>query len=150
MLTSRWPISSLLLAAICVSPGFAANKTGTHVHTPKFKPRYTGLASWYGNRHQGHRMANHERFDARHLTAASWYFPLGSVMLVVNLENGKSAVVTITDRGPDRRLHRVIDVSEAAAEQLDFIHEGLTPVFVSPALCVDLQQSTYNTELIEP
>ena len=98
----------------------------------KVKTQYLGIASWYGEQHQGRKMANGQRFDRRKLTAASWYFPLGTIVRVVNVENGKSVVVTITDRGPNLRLNRSIDLSEAAAKRLDYVEQGLTKVFIYP------------------
>jgi rare lipoprotein A len=98
----------------------------------KFKTQYIGTASWYGAQHQGRKMANGKRFDRRKLTAASWYFPLGTTVRVVNVKNGASVVVTITDRGPNLRLHRILDLSEAAAKRLGYVEQGLTPVFIYP------------------
>jgi len=86
-------------------------------------------------------MANGKTFDRRKLTAACWWFPLGTVIRVVNLENGKSVVVTITDRGPNHRLNRVLDLSEVAAEQLDYVGRGLTRVFFSPVVTLETQQA---------
>ncbi len=94
--------------------------------------RETGIASWYGGEHQGRKMANGQRFDRREFTAASWDFPLGTFVRVVNAKNGDSVVVTITDRGPNHTLHRVIDLSEAAAKRLDYLGQGLTRVYVYP------------------
>jgi len=98
----------------------------------QFKTKYIGTASWYGAQHQGRKMANGQRFDRRKLTAASWYFPLGTQIRVVNVKNGESVVVTVTDRGPNLRLHRILDLSEAAATRLGYVEEGLTPVFIYP------------------
>ncbi len=95
-------------------------------------------------------MANGQKFDRYKLTAACWCFPLGTVIRVVNLDNGKSVVVTITDRGPNLRLHRVLDLSEAAAKQLDYIARGLTPVFFSPAVAVETQPAQLDAHLLEP
>src|SRR6266436_4849441 len=106
------------------------SKSLTAVKTLKL--RYVGTASWYGKQHQGLKMANGKRFDRHKLTAASWYFPLGTTLRVVNLKNGKSVVVTITDRGPGMHLHRLIDLSEAAAGRLDYVGQGLTSVFIFP------------------
>lgn len=75
-------------------------------------------------------MANGQRFDRTKLTAASWDFPLGAVVRVVNVKNGDSVVVTITDRGPKQALHRIIDLSEAAANRLDYLDQGITQVLL--------------------
>jgi rare lipoprotein A (peptidoglycan hydrolase) len=94
--------------------------------------RKTGIASWYGGQHQGRKMANGQRFDRRALTAACWVFPLGTLVRVVNVKNGDSVVVTVTDRGPNHNLHRVIDLSEAAATRLDYLGQGLARVYLYP------------------
>ena len=98
----------------------------------QFKTKYIGTASWYGAQHQGRKMANGQRFDRHKLTAASWYFPLGTQIRVVNVKNGESVVVTVTDRGPNLRLNRILDLSEEAAKRLGYVEEGLTPVFLYP------------------
>jgi rare lipoprotein A len=114
------------------------------------KMRYVGTASWYGQRHEGRKMANGKRFDSHKLTAASWYFPLGTTVRVVNLKNGQSVVVTVTDRGPGMHLHRLIDLSEAAAERLDYIGQGLTSVALYPVVPVQTQPARMDVHLVGP
>ena len=114
------------------------------------KLRYVGTASWYGKQHQGLKMANGKRFDRHKLTAASWYFPLGTKIRVVNLKNGKSVVVTITDRGPNLRLNRLVDLSEAAAERLHYVGQGLTSVFLYPVVSINTQSAALDSHLVEP
>jgi rare lipoprotein A (peptidoglycan hydrolase) len=75
---------------------------------------------------------------------------LGSMIRVTNLENGKSITVTVTDRGPNFRLHRILDLSEAAANELDYIQKGLTPVFVSPVVSYEPQHADLQSVLVEP
>ena len=118
--------------------------------TNRFKVSYIGTASWYGKKHQGRKMANGQRFDCRKLTAASWYFPLGTPVRVVNVENGQSVVVTITDRGPNLRLHRILDLSEAAAADLDYVGQGLTKVFLHPVVSIETASAGFDSQLIEP
>jgi len=115
----------------------------------KFKTQYIGTASWYGEKHQGRKMANGKRFDRHKLTAASWYFPLGTTIRVVNVKNGESVVVTITDRGPNLRLHRILDLSEAAAQRLDYVGQGLTPVFLYPVPSFETKAARFDSGLIE-
>ena len=86
-----------------------------------------GVASWYGHPHHGRLTASGQRFNMYELTAAHRTLPLGSRVRVVNLANGRSVVVTITDRGPFIK-HRVIDLSYAAARQLALIGPGTGPV----------------------
>ena len=118
--------------------------------TRKLKTKYVGTASWYGAQHQGRKMANGKRFDRRKLTAASWYFPLGTKIRVENVKNGKSVIVTITDRGPNLRLHRILDLSQAAAQRLDYVGQGLTPVFIYPLPSIDTQAAAFGSGLIAP
>jgi rare lipoprotein A len=90
-----------------------------------------GRATWYGDDWQGRATASGERFDKRKMTAAHRSLKMGTRVRVTNDKNGKSVVVRINDRGPygkDRR--RIIDVSEAAAKQLDFIDAGWCPVTI--------------------
>ena len=95
--------------------------------------RQVGLASYYGAGFNGDRTANGEVFDQRKLVAAHRTLPLGSVVRVTNLENGRKVVLRIVDRGPYGRNHRkgcIIDVSKAAASRLGFVHDGLSRVRV--------------------
>ena len=114
------------------------------------KLRYVGTASWYGKQHQGLKMANGKRFDRHKLTAASWYFPLGTTLRVVNVKNGESVVVTITDRGPNLRLNRLVDLSEAAAQRLNYVGQGLTSVFLYPVVSINTQSAVLDSHLVEP
>jgi rare lipoprotein A len=113
-------------------------------------PRILGLASWYGKKHQGRKMANGQKFDRHQLTAASWLFPLGTKIRVVNIINGRSVLVTITDRGPSHRLQRIIDLSEAAAEQLGYTHQGVTPVLIIPTVNLEPSPAISDEHLQEP
>jgi rare lipoprotein A len=119
---------------------------------PSVKPKghIVGIASWYGLQHQGLKMANGKRFDRRKLTAASWYVPLGTVLRVVDLENGRSVTVTVTDRGPNLRLHRVVDLSEAAARQLGYVEKGLARVYVSPVESYAPQHAEIRRTVVAP
>ena len=93
-------------------------------------------------------MANGQRFDRHKLTAASCMLPLGTIIWVMNVENGKSAVVTITDRGPKRELDRVLDLSEAAAKRLGYIEEGLARVVFSPVSGVEADKAPSDSRPI--
>lgn len=86
-----------------------------------------GVASWYGKEFHGKRAANGEVFDMTAYTAAHRKLLLGSIVRVLNLENGKSVHVRITDRGP-YVIGRMLDLSQAAARALDTIEEGTTAV----------------------
>lgn len=89
----------------------------------------TGIASWYGPNFHGKRTANGERYNQNDLTAAHRTLQMPSLVRVTNLENGRSVVVRINDRGPFKR-GRIIDVSKRAAELLGFIGNGTARVRV--------------------
>jgi rare lipoprotein A len=91
----------------------------------------TGIASFYGEECAGKLMANGKPFDPSLYTAASYDLPMGSHVMVRNLTNGRTVDVVITDRGPNHRLHRLIDLSEAGAYKLGYTHEGITLVAIS-------------------
>lgn len=86
-----------------------------------------GLASWYGPNFAGRQTANGEIFDPSQLTAAHKTLPFGTQVRVTNLNNGRSVVVRINDRGPFKP-GRVIDLSRAAAERVGMISSGTAPV----------------------
>ena len=96
----------------------------------------TGKASWYGEQHRGKLMANGKPFDPDKLTAASWFYPLGTKVRVTLLEEkgkSRSVLVTITDRGPARNLveeGRIIDLSHATFRKLAHPDLGLVDVKV--------------------
>ena len=101
----------------------------------KFGRSGSGLASWYGARFHGRPTANGERFSMGSFTAAHRSFPLPSYVRVTNVQNGRSMVVRVNDRGP---FHggRVIDVSSRAADVLGFKGTGVGSVkldLVGPA-----------------
>jgi rare lipoprotein A len=88
-----------------------------------------GYASWYGSEN-GSLTASGERFNLHALTAAHRSLPFGSVVRVTNEQNGRSVDVRINDRGPFTGDHRIIDVSSAAADELDMKTAGIVPVDV--------------------
>lgn len=86
-----------------------------------------GMASWYGPGFHGRLSASGERFNQNAMTAAHRTLPFGTRVRVTNVNNGRSVVVRINDRGPFIR-GRVIDLSAAAARQLGMINSGVAPV----------------------
>ena len=93
------------------------------------RPSYVehGEASWYGAEFDGNTTSSGEPFDSQELTAAHPELPLGAEVEVTNVATGRSVEVEINDRGPCVD-GRAIDLSEAAAEQLDMLDEGVAPV----------------------
>jgi rare lipoprotein A len=149
MRTQLRVIALVVVASLLwMAPVFAVSQ-GVKVQgkAKKLRTQYIGTASWYGEQRQGRKMANGQPFDRHKLTAASWYFPLGTKVRVVNVKNGESVVVTITDRGPNLRLHRIVDLSEAAAERLGYVGQGLAPVFLYPVPSFETKAAGFNSEL---
>jgi len=89
----------------------------------------TGIASWYGDQFHGKRTANGEVFDKNTLTAAHRTLQMPSLVRVTNLENGRSVVLRVNDRGPFSK-GRIIDVSHQAANVLGFTNKGTARVRV--------------------
>jgi rare lipoprotein A len=90
----------------------------------------TGHASWYGKKFHGRKTASGEVYDMFKLSAAHKTLPLPSYARVTNLSNSKSVIVRVNDRGPFGRA-RIIDLSYAAAKQLDIIQHGSSQVEIS-------------------
>jgi rare lipoprotein A len=86
-----------------------------------------GQASYYADKFHGRKTASGEVYDRNKLTAAHKTLPFQTKVVVKNLKNGKSTTVVINDRLPNSSS-RVIDLSEAAAKQLDMIREGVIQV----------------------
>jgi len=99
---------------------------------PREQPDYdeTGIASWYGPTFYGKQTANGEMYDGNALTAAHKTLPMPVNVRVTNLDNGKSLVVRVNDRGPYAR-GRIIDLSKRAAELLDVVQTGTARVRVT-------------------
>lgn len=90
-----------------------------------------GTASWYGSQFRGRKMASGDRFDPDHPVAAHKTLPLGTLVRVTNLENKRSVVVCIADRGPFAH-GRVIDLSRSAARHIGVGDAGLMKVRLEP------------------
>lgn len=103
---------------------FAASACVTSAHVGD---QMTGTASWYGKGYQGKKTANGEIFDQNKLTAAHKSLPFNTKVKVANQNNGKSVVVRINDRMPQSNS-RLIDLSHAAAVQIDMIKAGIVEV----------------------
>ncbi|MBL4775919.1 MAG: septal ring lytic transglycosylase RlpA family protein [Mariprofundus sp.] len=88
-----------------------------------------GVASWYGQKFHGLRTANGEIYDMHSLSAAHKTLPLPTLMRVTNVENGRSVIVRVNDRGPFVK-DRLIDLSYAAARELGFVKMGTAHVRV--------------------
>lgn len=112
-------ISLFFYLSIAVALGSCAT-----VGSPRSGSVYqTGMASWYGAQFQGKKTASGERFNMRELTAAHRTLPFGKRILVKSLTTGKTVSVRINDRGPFHG-NRVLDMSYAAAAELDIVRKG--------------------------
>lgn len=109
---------SLMMLASC-----AAQKGGSYAPGTALR----GEASYYGRGFHGRKTASGEKFDMHALTAAHRTLPMGTRVRVTNLDNGRTVVVRINDRGPFHK-RRIIDVSYAAAHKLDMLRSGVVPV----------------------
>ena len=113
-----------------VEPVRSANSRPYTVMGKRYRPmlarepyRERGAASWYGRKFHGRQTANGETYDMYEMTAAHKTLPLPSYARVTSLENGRSVIVRVNDRGPF--LHdRIIDLSYAAANRLGFVNSG--------------------------
>ena len=122
-----------------VAPPRAARKPvrmRTHGATParsveRWKRGARGFATYYAKAFDGRTTASGEKFDNDEMVAAHPQYPFGTIVRVTNLRNGRSVNVRIVDRGPSRRPRAsgvIIDLSRAAAEELEFIRAGRTRV----------------------
>jgi rare lipoprotein A len=99
------------------SSGFSGKKTDSQ----------TGNASYYADKFNGRSTANGERFNNNAFTAAHRKLPFGTQVKVTNLSNGKTVMVRVNDRGPFAG-NRIIDLSKAAAQQIDMVRAGVAKV----------------------
>jgi rare lipoprotein A len=88
---------------------------------------YSGIASYYHPKFNGRKTANGEIFNNEKFTAANNFLKLGTMVKVINPKNGKTVIVKINDR-MNKKNHRLIDLTEAAARQLDIIQQGIGKV----------------------
>jgi len=111
-----------------------------------------GVASWYGGEFHGRPTSSGEVYDMYQLTCAHNTLPLGTIVMVTNLENGRSLELKVNDRGPFVK-ERIIDVSYAAAQMLGMWGKGTAPVKVEvlslatePILRFTLQVGSFTDE----
>ena len=115
-----WPLLAIALALS------SAKAAAAPCRLPSVAPEGAIVASWYGSEHHGQLTASGEKFDEHALTAAHPSLPLRALVRVVNLLNGRTVQVRITDRGPGHG--RGIDLSQQAARLLGMEACGLAPV----------------------
>jgi rare lipoprotein A len=105
-----------------------------------------GNASWYGVPFHGRRASNGEVYDMYKLTAAHRTLPFETTVRVTNLNNGKSTVVRITDRGPFVE-NRIIDLSLAAAQEIDLVGPGVASVRLEVLGLVDPTSGFFTVQV---
>lgn len=103
----------------------------------------TGIASWYESAIDGALTANGERFNPEALTGAHKSLPFGTIVSVHNLANGKTVEVRINDRGPYVE-GRIIDLTPAAAQAIDMLESGITPVELEIIYEPPIPESLYD------
>lgn len=118
-------ISFLAWGCTGASPRFTSKDV--ELPPPGASHQLSGIASYYSDEFHGRTTANGEVFDMNLLTAAHRTLPFNTKVLVRNLENNKSVIVRINDRGPFKD-NRVIDLSLEAAKQIGLIANGTAPV----------------------
>jgi len=112
-----------------LTPGIPPALNAPPVPAAEVESKLDGIATWYGAGLQGHETAEGERFDMNRFTAAHRKLPFGSIVRVTNLQNGRSVVVRINDRGP-LPSDRMIDLSRAAARRVGMIGAGVARVHI--------------------
>ena len=105
----------------------------THAQNPTFK----GNASYYADKFHGRRMANGERYHRDSMTCAHLKYPFGTMLKVRNPLNNKTVIVRVTDRGPYSKRF-VVDLSRAAARELDIIRSGFSLVEITPYYPIEI------------
>jgi rare lipoprotein A len=121
-------LATFITFALCACSDAQALDARTHTHGAKH-PRIAkaiqhGKISWYGRAFAGHRTASGERFDPHALTMAHRSLPLGTIVFVINDDNGRGVTLRVNDRGPYCD-GRVADVSRAASRELGFQAFGI-------------------------
>lgn len=122
-------LSAAVLTACSSSVRFSKSVTSDETGNYQTGEEFVGYASYYSVSFEGKRTACGEIFDNSKFTAAHKTLPFGTRCEVTNLENGRKTIVRINDRGPFIR-GRIIDLSRAAAEELDMIESGVVKVSV--------------------
>jgi rare lipoprotein A len=110
------------------------------------EPFEEGKASWYGAPFHGRRASNGEVYDMNRLTAAHRTLPFNTVVRVTNMTNGKSTTVRITDRGPFVD-NRIIDLSFAAAKEIESVGPGVVPVRLDILSAIDPTAGYFTVQI---
>jgi rare lipoprotein A len=145
---------SLFFITLCFAGKYPPQNIGGYplrLHSRNFLRRRVkiGLASWYGSGNPDEGLnfftANGNIFNPYSLTCATRHYPFGTKLKVINLDNGKSVIVVVDDRGPaDWLSDRKIDLTKEAFSKIANPRKGLIPVIIEPVKNKSAQQKTYQ------
>jgi rare lipoprotein A len=147
-------IFSLLIIIIILISACGISRKGTDFASAEnARVIENGVSSWYGPNFHGKLTANGEVYDMDGITAAHRTLPFGTILLVENLDNGKTVQVRINDRGPYAK-NRIIDLSRGAAKRIDMIEAGTARVRLyllegdlENSRITDIKVPTYTVQL---
>jgi rare lipoprotein A len=111
------------------SASFSVNAAKKQAANAKNSHAEKGIAAFYGRSMEGHRTACGSTYVPSEMTTAHRTLPCGTKVRITNTKNGRSVEATVNDWGPTSRK-RIVDVSRAVAERLDFVKQGTTTVEV--------------------
>jgi len=149
-------VSIIVVFGILVLTGCGMSKEtldADYASTENARAIENGVSSWYGPNFHGKLTANGEIYDMDGITAAHRTLPFDTILLVENLDNGKTVQVRVNDRGPYAK-NRIIDLSRGAAERIDMIGPGTARVRLyllegdlENSRVTDLKVPTYTVQL---
>ena len=143
---TRQPPPSQPMATAAATPPPAPPKRDTNPPPSSSGRTEEGNASWYGAQFNGRKSSNGETYDMYKMTAAHRTLPFETMVRVTNLNNGKSTVVRITDRGPFVG-GRIIDLSLAAAREIESVGPGVVPVRLEVLGDVDITAGFFTIQV---
>lgn len=131
-----WATGGMALARPSAPPAHVARHLGPHESIDHSGRKQKGRASYYAPHFANRRMADGRRFNPDSNMAASRTLPFGTTAKVTNLNNGRSALVQVQDRGP-RAQDRIMDVTPKVADQLGMKKSGAVPVVIAPIVVTE-------------
>lgn len=140
---------ALLIVAMAIVSSGCGQKKVKVAKPPKIGSSESGIASWYGYPYHGRRAANGEIYDMEKLTAAHRTYPFDTWVRVKNLSNDRTVDVRIQDRGPFVR-GRIIDLSHAAAREIELLGPGITKVkltVIAPPKNIEKQPELFAVQV---
>lgn len=129
-------LAIVVMGIVGVSVWFYVDDLMTRFPDLDFHRSRVGIASWYSRTDKGihKRTANNEIFDDKAMTCASWDYPFGEELLVINTLNGNWVMCRVNDHGPAVRLRRTVDLTRSAFKKISGLGGGLIYVTVIPML----------------